>query len=1210
MQTRRLSPSCSSACSTSGRQHNSGLVVLPLRRNSLRVHARKQHAGDVNFPLAAQQLPPETIITDYPDELEEDGLTSATLASTDEVELLTPEVLDSDEGSMETIDEENPYSPEDALSFPVEGLAGGEPALEQLLAEGGSDLSPDRIASIFPFPLDPFQRRALELFLEGRSVVVCAPTGAGKTAIAEAAAAAALARGQRVIYTTPLKALSNQKLFETRRRFGHARCGLQTGDANLNPDAAIVVMTTEILRNIMYRTAELAEQGSSNSGSQSTREARLGDVGLIVLDEVHYLGDPSRGSVWEEVIINCPRHIQLLCMSATVQNPGDLGDWIAKEHMPCETIQTRFRPVPLHWHFAYYKQPKGVHIDDLLLTFHSGKQTLNPKLSNKTVLAEEARSMLAQGALTPGSFPSYRGRGGGRGGRGGSNRSSSFSSSWSPSGSRSSPTASFAASSSSFDPDWGAGMGEWDLDREVEALLERDPQALQRRVNLRRLPDMGKTIAALARGNMLPAIWFILSRRECDSSALRAASSASAVRLTSPQEAAAIAAEVAALRADQAEAVREEMVPALLSGMASHHAGQLPGWRALVERLFQRGLLKIVFATGTLAAGINMPARTTVLSGLSRYTPEGPQLLPHNELLQMAGRAGRRGYDSEGHCVVLQNKFEGAEEAWQIIRAGPEPLSSRFSVSYGLVLNLLSVNSLEQAHEFVSRSFGNYLATEGQARREAEAEELEAEARALVEAFKNSATARAKELNAKVKEVKDELRRLRAAQLTAQCQAAQQLLTDQPSPRIVVLNLAAGGAIALASSGNATGGLPKPLLMPALLVGETEPPAEVVAAAAAGGNGHNGIVNVRQGGNRTIIPPPGPYYMCLSADNRLMRVSVACIAGVLEGAEGVGAEEDAAKVRAAAERVRPNAWSNVEAGSWALQAALGSPATSPATRPLQARLPWRFVEGGKAFVAQIAAQRREVKAAVVELEEQRRLAAGGGNKGDGSLEKMARAKRLLKRAEKLRQEGSASSQLESTWKTFQMTMEILIATDALEVGSLRVLPLGLLARNIQGGNELWLALALSHPALERLSGPALGALLGALLSPEVINKPTNLWAAYPVSPEVEEAVAALEPRRQLLLELQTDAGLTRWNDALLVDLRLAGLVEAWASGASWSQVIRDSGLDDGDLARLLMRTSDLLRQLLHSAHLLPALREAAAEALRGIDRKPVADQTL
>ncbi|GLI69984.1 hypothetical protein VaNZ11_014636 [Volvox africanus] len=1154
------SSSCSSACSTSGRHHLPVVIFVASRRSLVRAHVRKPNGS--GKPLMAKP-PSETYVTEYPKQLDDISVSLSTLASLDaepDVEVVKPLVAEPDDATS-TLDEINPYTTADTLSAPAEGLLGGEPALEALLAEGGSDVSASRICAIFPFPLDKFQRRALELFLEGRSVVVCAPTGAGKTAIAEAAAAATLARGQRVIYTTPLKALSNQKLFETRRRFGHARCGLQTGDASLNTDADIVVMTTEILRNIMYRTAELAEE--NNTGSLSTREARLGNVGLIVLDEVHYLGDPHRGSVWEEVIINCPRHIQLLCMSATVQNPQDLGDWIAKEHMPCETIQTRFRPVPLHWHFAYYKAPKGARLDDLLTTLPNGKQALNPRLSNRKVLMEEARAMLA----APSSGWSDDewvggGRYGGGGGGGGGRRRRGGLSPPSP------------------DP--------FDLDDQVAELLEKDPQALQRRVNQRRTPDTGRTIRLLAENDMLPGIWFILSRRDCDVNALRAGS----VPLTNPREQEAIAAEVAALRADQPEAVREELVPALLSGIASHHAGQLPGWKSLVERLFQRGLLRLVFATGTLAAGINMPARTTVISSLSRRTEEGPRLLPHNELLQMAGRAGRRGFDTEGNCVVLQNRFDGAEEAWQIIRAGPEPLISQFSISYGLVLNLLSVNTLDQARDFVSRSFGNYLSTEGNSRKEAEATMLEEEAKSLVESFKALASVRAKELNARVKETKDELRRLKSEQLAAQCVTARQLLEEQPFPRLVVLNLAAGGGGGdRGRGGRGFGAEGKPVLMPALLVGEVEPPVEVAAAAPG----------------KDL--PPGPYYACLAADNRLMRASISCVAGVLTGPEGVGSPEDADKVWSAVQAVRANAWGNVEAGSWALQATLGTPTTSPVTRQLQARVLWTFVQVDQALAEKVLAARQSVKAAIAELELQRRMATGGPGK-DGWLEKMALAKRLLKKSEKLRAECQSSGQLESTWKTFQATMDILICVDALEQDTLRVLPLGLLARNIQGGNELWLAMALSHPVLQRLSGPALGALLGALLSPEVLSKPVAVWAAYPVSPEVEAAVEALEPQRQLLLELQTDAGLTRWNDALLVDLRFAGLVEAWASGASWTQIMADSNLDDGDMARLLIRTIDLLKQLQHNCHLLPELRDTAAEALKGMDRKPVAELTF
>eukprot|EP00878_Enallax_costatus_P024651 GHUV01026327.1.p1 GENE.GHUV01026327.1~~GHUV01026327.1.p1 ORF type:complete len:523 (+),score=130.29 GHUV01026327.1:173-1741(+) len=305
--------------------------------------------------------------------------------------------------------EENPYSAADAASAAKLWRFGAPqpaaPELEQFLAEAAAadgHVSMQQLQALFPFKLDGFQERSVEQLLEGRSVVVCAPTGAGKTAIAEAAAAVTLARGQRVIYTTPLKALSNQKLAEKSARFGSNRCGLQTGDTSLNTEADIVVMTTEILRNIMYRTAETV--GTNKVGG--TRDDRLGDVGLVVLDEVHYLGDPWRGSVWEEVIINCPRHIQILAMSATVRNPDDLGGWISAVHGDCVTIKTRFRPVPLQWVFCNKVPRRGAMFDDLLVggnrnssNSSSGQgMRLNPRLRMDDWVDEELRYQAAREA--------------------------------------------------------------------------------------------------------------------------------------------------------------------------------------------------------------------------------------------------------------------------------------------------------------------------------------------------------------------------------------------------------------------------------------------------------------------------------------------------------------------------------------------------------------------------------------------------------------------------------------------------------------------------------------------------------------------------------------------------------------------------------------------------------------------------------------------
>jgi superfamily II RNA helicase len=296
----------------------------------------------------------------------------------------------------------------------VEGI------FDEQAADNPPELTVDRIASIFPYPLDAFQRQALEVSMNGKSVVVCAPTGAGKTAVAVAAAVRVLALGKRIIYTTPLKALSNQKLFElqvlphpnpcgcfidelqpihrawasqaipialriwqckvgslgdsihvesvrdphsVQAIFGEDHVGLRTGDVSINAGADVMIMTTEIFRNITYRALlEAADDALDFSHG-------LDDVGLAILDEMHYLGNPDRGSVWEEVVINLPSHMQLVAMSATIANPKEISAWIEAVHGPCITVETAFRPVPLKWWFAWddgESRHKGSNIAALL----------------------------------------------------------------------------------------------------------------------------------------------------------------------------------------------------------------------------------------------------------------------------------------------------------------------------------------------------------------------------------------------------------------------------------------------------------------------------------------------------------------------------------------------------------------------------------------------------------------------------------------------------------------------------------------------------------------------------------------------------------------------------------------------------------------------------------------------------------------------------
>ncbi|MGB7443678.1 MAG: DEAD/DEAH box helicase [Coleofasciculaceae cyanobacterium] len=452
------------------------------------------------------------------------------------------------------------------------------------------------LKTLFPFELDGFQQQAITALNAGSSVVVCAPTGSGKTLIGEYVIYRALARGGRVFYTTPLKALSNQKLRDFREKFGDEHVGLVTGDIALNRDATVVVMTTEIFRNMLYGTP-IGEIGTSLEG-----------VEAVVLDECHYMNDRQRGTVWEESIIYCPPSIQLVALSATIANPDQLTDWLNLVHGSSELIYSDFRPVPLQFHFA---NAKGFY--PLL---NSNKTKINPNLKVK------------------------RQRGKGR---------------------------------------------------------KEQPES----------PSLAHLLSELRLRDMLPAIYFIFSRRGCD----RAVEDLGSLSLVSVPEADKLKAQVDEFLSRNPEAARAGYIEPLYRGIASHHAGVLPAWKSLVEELFQQGLVKVVFATETLAAGINMPARTTVISSLSKRTDEGHRLLKASEFLQMSGRAGRRGMDTTGYVVTVQTRFEGSKEAAYLATANADPLVSQFTPNYGMVLNLLQTHTLSETKELVERSFAQYLAT-------------------------------------------------------------------------------------------------------------------------------------------------------------------------------------------------------------------------------------------------------------------------------------------------------------------------------------------------------------------------------------------------------------------------------------------------------------------------------------------------------------------
>jgi superfamily II RNA helicase len=448
----------------------------------------------------------------------------------------------------------------------------------------------------YSFPLDDFQLRAIDAILDGKSVIVSAPTGSGKTLVAEFAIHAALANGRRIAYTTPLKALSNQKYADFGRQFGAEQVGILTGDVKVNSRAPVLVMTTEILRNMFYTGG-------------------LENLATVVLDECHYMGDEGRGTVWEEIIVNCPKDVALVALSATVKNISEIADWISLVHRPIVPIIHPHRPVPLQYLVA-----------DLSGEVH----TYDAVRAGKVRLLGEERD-------------------------GGYN-----------------------------------DRGRWYTRRVVDPTVMLDE---------------------LESRGWLPAIYFIFSRAGCER-AMETVLAEGKPLLTKEQQRQvdeSIREQVSENPTIAESPLNQTVFQALGMGVGLHHAGILPSVKRLIELLFERGLCKVVFATETMSLGIHMPAKCVVLQSLTKRTDRGFRSLTHNELTQMAGRAGRRGIDPEGKCVMALDVRDGLDDMKRVVDGPPEPVVSQFKLGYGSVALLLSTGSdLATIRRTVESSFGQY----------------------------------------------------------------------------------------------------------------------------------------------------------------------------------------------------------------------------------------------------------------------------------------------------------------------------------------------------------------------------------------------------------------------------------------------------------------------------------------------------------------------
>ncbi|KAG5067984.1 hypothetical protein JHK85_000361 [Glycine max] len=1005
--------------------------------------------------------------------------------------------------------------------------------------EFGADLiDVDELASVYDFRIDKFQ--AILAFLRGFSVVVSAPTSSGKTLIAEAAAVA----------TT----------------FGGSNVGLLTGDSAVNKDAQVLIMTTEILRNMLYQSV-----GNVSSGSG------LVNVDVIVLDEVHYLSDISRGTVWEEIVIYCPKEVQLICLSATVANPDELAGWIGQIHGETELVTSSKRPVPLTWHFS---------LKNSLLPLLNEKGThMNRKLSLNYLQLQAAVAKPYKDDWSRKRNPRKRG------------------------------------TLSGYDSD--------DNMFEQRSLSKNNINAIRRS----QVPQVIDTLWQLQSRDMLPAIWFIFSRKGCDA----AVQYLENCKLLDECESSEVELALKRFRKQYPDAVRESAVRGLLEGVAAHHAGCLPLWKAFIEELFQRGLVKVVFATETLAAGINMPARTAVISSLSKRGDSGRIPLSSNELLQMAGRAGRRGIDENGHVVLIQTPNEGAEEGCKVLFAGLEPLVSQFTASYGMVLNLLAGvkaihrsnesdnmkpstgKTLEEARKLVEQSFGNYVSSNVMLAAKEEINKIEKEIEFLMSEITDEAIDRKsrkalsprqykeiaellEDLRAE-KRVRSELRKQKEAKRIS---ALKPLLEEPESGHLPFLCLQYRDSEGVEHS------------IPAVFLGKVDSlnasklKDMISSVDSFALNLADAEPSVADSELKDDLKPS--YHVALGSDNTWYLFTEKWIKTVygtgfpnVPLAEGDARPREIMSILLDKEDMKWDKLSHSEHGGlWFMEGSLDTWSWSLNVPVLSS-----LSENDELLL-----QSQDYKDAIERYKEQRnkvsrlkkKIVRSEGYKEYFKIidavkfteEKIKRlknrSKRLINRIEQIEPSG---------WKEFMQVSNVIHEIRALDINTHIIFPLGETAAAIRGENELWLAMVLRNKILLELKPAQLAAVCASLVSAGIKVRPgKNNSYIYEPSATVTKFITLLDEQRSALLAMQDKHEVTI---SCCLDSQFCGMVEAWASGLTWRELMMDCAMDDGDLARLLRRTIDLLVQIPKLPDIDPLLKHNAKAASSVMDRPPISE---
>ncbi|KAK3013328.1 hypothetical protein RJ639_009299, partial [Escallonia herrerae] len=1109
------------------------------------------------FPNPA--FPPESHLSDAEEEDEEDDDDNDDDEAADEYDEVSAEVSEQSEGEDENENESDYDAAESKSGFEEFKWQRVERIRNDVREFGEEIIDVDELASVYDFRIDKFQRLAVQAFLRGSSVVVSAPTSSGKTLIAEAAAVATVARGRRLFYTTPLKALSNQKFREFRETFGDSNVGLLTGDSAINKDAQVLIMTTEILRNMLYQSVGMVAS-----------EGGLFHVDVIVLDEVHYLSDISRGTVWEEIVIYCPKEVQLICLSATVANPDELAGWIGQIHGKTELVTAAKRPVPLIWHF-------------------STKTTLLP------LLDEKGTSMNRKLSLNYLQLDSYEDEG----------------------SRRRNPR---KRGNDSYEVEGSRRRISRKREIDVSLLSKNDINTIRRS----QVPQVIDTLWNLKTRDMLPAVWFIFSRKGCDV----AIQYVEDYNLLDECEVSEVELALKRFRIKYPDAVRESSVKGLLRGVAAHHAGCLPLWKSFIEELFQRGLVKVVFATETLAAGINMPARTAVISSLSKRSESGRIQLSTNELLQMAGRAGRRGIDKRGHAVLVQTPYEGAEECCKLLFAGLEPLVSQFTASYGMVLNLLAGakvtrrsgdpdnvkisragRTLEEARKLVEQSFGNYVGSNVMLAAKEELNKIQIEIEILTAEVSDEV------IDKKSRKALSEMTYKEIADLQEELRAEKRLRTDLRR----AMELERISAL-------------KPLLeeledghLPFMCLQYTDSNGvQHVVPAVYLGKVHNsdsfalnvgGLYSGAIGRQENIQPS---YYVALGSDNTWYIFTERWIKTIYKTgfpnialAQGDALPREIMMMLLEKEEME---WQKLvgseRGGMWSAEGSLGTWSWS-LNVPVLSSLSeedevLRFSQAYHDAVECYKDQRNKVSRL------KKKIARTEGFKEykkiidmtKFTVEKIrrlkSRASRLIRRIEQIEPSG---------WKEFLQVSNVIHETRALDINTHVIFPLGETAAAIRGENELWLAVVLRNKILFDLKPAQLAAVCGSVVSEGIKVRPWKnnrqaLFYLYEPSTAVVNVINFLDEQRSSLLQLQEKHGV---KIPCSLDAQFSGMVEAWASGLTWREIMMDCAMDEGDLARLLRRTIDLLAQVPKLPDIDPRLQSNAMTASNVMDRPPMSE---